>query len=337
MRRLSAIAFGAITALLLQACETDINLKQIESSGSRIYINAFMGDRDTTYFKILKTIPIGVKGGNSKDIDITTLKFTVNGVEKPLARGTDSIWFNVGDCKPGSDVAIEVEARGLGKASAHSSIPSLPKAELQRDTVTYNEGKYMRFRLKVEDNPDEEDFYGLIMMSNITTIEDGNDYGTYSNSMWFTKSLGGNEIEDLMGGNDLMTCSYYDWISGHSDDWAQMNFFSDKELKDGVLEFFSWYYPDIIDEEYEWYEGYDPETGTWTTSTHTQTQIRTFSVRIYNLSAECYRHMRADYMKSTNALSELGLTAPNFTYCNIKNGYGIFCGLSKIEFEMDNI
>ena len=49
---------------------------------------------------------------------------------------------------------------------------------------------------------------------------------------------------------------------------------------------------------------------------------------LFSLSEEMYRTMFAEYDSNYNPLAYLGLSSPSFTYSNIRNGLGHFCGYS---------
>ncbi len=53
-----------------------------------------------------------------------------------------------------------------------------------------------------------------------------------------------------------------------------------------------------------------------------------YEATIYRISEELYRYYHTNLLANENSLSELGLSRSNFTFSNIKGGFGILGGMA---------
>lgn len=59
-----------------------------------------------------------------------------------------------------------------------------------------------------------------------------------------------------------------------------------------------------------------------------------YKIEVFHLSEELYNYCKAQYLMDYNILSNFGVTPPNFTYSNVRNGLGIVGGISKCSSEL---
>ena len=58
-----------------------------------------------------------------------------------------------------------------------------------------------------------------------------------------------------------------------------------------------------------------------------------YFVNVYHLSDESYNYCKAQYLMEFNMLSNFGVTPPNFTYSNVRDGLGIVGGVAYKPWE----
>ncbi|MBR5906511.1 MAG: DUF4249 family protein [Bacteroidales bacterium] len=59
-----------------------------------------------------------------------------------------------------------------------------------------------------------------------------------------------------------------------------------------------------------------------------------YKIEVFRLSEELYNYCKAQYLGDYNILSNFGVTPPNFTYSNVRNGLGVVGGISVCASEL---
>lgn len=59
-----------------------------------------------------------------------------------------------------------------------------------------------------------------------------------------------------------------------------------------------------------------------------------YRIEVFHLSEELYNYCKAQYLMDYNILSNFGVTPPNFTYSNVRNGLGVVGGISRCASEL---
>ena len=62
-------------------------------------------------------------------------------------------------------------------------------------------------------------------------------------------------------------------------------------------------------------------------------QVAIFQCSLLKLSEEMYRHLFAEFDRMNNPFMEPGFSSPAFTYTNVRNGLGYFCGYSAVKTD----
>lgn len=82
----------------------------------------------------------------------------------------------------------------------------------------------------------------------------------------------------------------------------------------------------------DWEDPEEPEEpDTYTIMIGTKTWYR---IEIFRLSEEFYNYCKAQYLMDYNILANFGVTPPNFTYSNVRNGLGVVGGVSHCCSEL---
>ena len=196
--------------------------------------------------------------------------------------------------KSGDKLDFTFSAEGMETVTTSTQIPSaFPKY-----TVTQaNSGS---LKIAYEDNPDEDNYYAAYVQWR----------GKAANYDYDGNLLPSQDIIDgpvYVAGNydslNLDPGAYSPVVVKH--EGRSLYFWSDSDEEDNVydLKFEYAYQGDhILDRE-----------------------VRCV---LLNLSPQMYRTLFAQYDVESNPFSELGLSSPSFTYSNIRNGFGHFCGYS---------
>ena len=59
-----------------------------------------------------------------------------------------------------------------------------------------------------------------------------------------------------------------------------------------------------------------------------------YQIEVFRLSEELYNYCKAQYLMDYNILANFGVTPPNFTYSNVRNGLGVVGGISRCSSEL---
>lgn len=232
----------------------------------------------------------------------------------------------------GAELKIKASAAGVESVYGTTVVPHRPDVKIECTPYEYVEGTgdqkwstfYLKVRIRIEDKANDTGYYALQMMEEDRHIirytdeakeegyEDSDDVNTYGITPENINSTSFDDIEDNSGitvGYDGYKLSYY--YSG------PMRLYKSDELEDSELYF-------RITPDFE--NGPNSHT---IYSKHTSR----FKIKLYRVSPEIYRYIKADELESNNELASLGLAPVNFTYSNIIGGSGYFGAWSHYEGE----
>ena len=206
--------------------------------------------------------------------------------------------------RSGDRIEISFGADGMETVQAETTIPGeFPEYSLD---VRHGREGYTTMKIRYKDDPDRKNYYGVLIRWKGRLVE----YGPDKEIMYETPINTGVK-------------PYGDFDSIQLDPGAYSPLAV--TTSDGYLYF--WSDEDEEDDEYEVIFGYlyEYEIGV--------PLDRELKCRFYSLSEELYRLMFAEYDSSFNAFASIGFSSPSFTYTNIKNGAGYFCGYRTAETD----
>ena len=203
--------------------------------------------------------------------------------------------------RSGDVIKIKAKAVGAKEVEAETIVPSKPKVtSVSLDTLRainniFGELSLLYMKIGIENINSDDVLMMKIRYIAMTEDEDGSPVA-------MTRSIVPSDA-----GKSVIRCPY-DGISFMGTSIEDDYFFVPASvIKNGVLEFISDFY----------FKDFDTNT--------------CIDVYAYKVSDSFYYYGRSLYMQSENFLSELGFSAPNMSYSNVKNGLGVLGAVSEVE------
>ena len=177
----------AILAVMLTACEKDINLP-LPQSKTKLVINCGANPDSTWKVYVGQTIPLFDKASTPKEID--NAEVTIKSEDGEIRLKPEGNGIYTSPLKPtiGKKYTIEAKATGLTTATASCTIPSLPS--LENTTVLRTESSYKKiYNISVTiDDPSETEDYYIIEVRDV--VEDKSRlYPWYEYHNLYTKDI----------------------------------------------------------------------------------------------------------------------------------------------------
>lgn len=281
---------------ILTGCAYSFDLKDSDMK-PMLAVRAKICADSAVVIKVDKTVPLTQIGKVDTAMVSPQYSLKCNGVEVETTYemdGEGGMIIKADSFKSGDKLDFTFSAEGMETVTTSTQIPSaFPKY-----TVTQaNSGS---LKIAYEDNPDEDNYYAAYVQWR----------GKVANYDYDGNLLPSQDIIDgpvYVAGNydslNLDPGAYSPVVVKH--EGRSLYFWSDRDEEDNVydLKFEYAYQGDhILDRE-----------------------VRCV---LLNLSPQMYRTLFAQYDVESNPFSELGLSSPSFTYSNIRNGFGHFCGYS---------
>lgn len=361
----------SVLAVSLCGCEYYFPLEGLDD-GSKLYVQCIAGNSERTYINVQKAMGVNTTGGDILP-DVESISLKVNGRECSIERlvlpdlpnngyydpelgeiyeephGYDpdyytlrryNLWYTDTPIKDGDDLSLEVKARGLEDASAHTTVPqkvviqnveAAPRCTTITDFDVSYTRTYMSFDITLADaSPD--DFYGVRVMlhSDVMYSYDNGSTESYthdgSGSMinWSGDSGMMGDIQEYQG---PWTPAYYNNYFIDSYRGSGIQLISGSNLKNGHLEFdctveFS---SESTSETYD----YNQETGELEPSGNVAISINSqYKIVVYRVSPEFFRYNKAQYLLDSNYLAQVGLSPSTFSYTNVNGGFGVLGALT---------
>lgn len=328
-----------IVALLCTSCVTPFDLRFDDEPV--IYLEAFPGVEDKVVFTIG---PAYSYSNSAKRPDFEpVITFKVNGREMPVVLNTGHCVDEdypeecyVSDYKPvpGDEMSVEVRAPGFISINAETSIPMpFPERKIDYRKVTVGDRDYNVVYVSFDDDADTEIAYGLqIYNETIYRISNGEEEVFYYPYSGFQIAEDYDFAPVSLEGFSL---TFNGWITGTGGGiagWDDDSFngrrmtistsvqtvgYGDMDTYDNFFE-----YPI----EGEWYDDSGNLVGTYTGLTHNK-------LVFYTMSQEFYKYALAQELKDSNSSLFAGLAPSNYCYSNVKNGYGAFAGVYRVETD----
>ncbi len=346
---------------LLFGCEYDFPLKSIGDE-DRLSVVAVANQDGTMFINVETAVPINKYApGERADTSLTKLELTVNGQRSRLFRldslyGESSLstlrfWQAAEAVRPGDEVSIAAQGATTKEVTASFKMPSAPVISKVEAYVQVNEYpeladlglfdsavKTQMFKVTLAD-ASEDDYYGIQLLLDSKSIFIAEDTDTVRNA-----GISYADVQDAVSGNSAISyetnrffAADYDGITANRYVYGNRIFlFSGSVLRDGTVEFGSYYSPSVSYSgiQQRWVQ--DPETGEYSEMDgvkYSYTVDNRYRIVLYKVSDEFYHYCKSLYMIENNLFAEVGLSPTNFSYTNISGGFGVLGGLSATQSD----
>lgn len=344
---------------LVCSCEYDFEIRG-NISEDKLNVICVINEDGEAYLNVETAIPVNKYDKNAHiDTSLVKLEMLVNGEVCDIYRKdppvTITSWgdtLSMNDFKfwgtdrkmnPGD--VIEVKAKGMNTPEVYTTtlVPSKLKLKgLKSDVVTLKnelrDYEMVRYQVSV-DEVDENSYYGILITSQTHMTyyrQDGSTHEEENLETFYIQSEAeASESFFEYGGAPVFIPARYNgyYISKNAYDTKQLQLFSGKEFKDGVMNVYTSYFPsgDSI-----WYEEETVfEDGRWQENwIESKVNIqRKYQVQVYKVTDDIYYYCRALYMASENILANFGLAPSNFSFSNVKNGFGVCGAISRTDSD----
>ncbi|MBQ0077305.1 MAG: DUF4249 family protein [Bacteroidales bacterium] len=332
---LAGAFIGAV--LFATACEMPFDLK--DSHDGRLYIECVVSP-DSTTFSINYAAPLN---GRRKTYDAfvpSVLRLTSDGGLNLVLDGTQctidqplSVAFPA-PLAEGDRFTISAEGKepvagggysdNILKASGTTLVPYAPEiTKVVTETERIDTSYLHKITLTLDREPGQHDFFGIRVVRINVTTEFTDTVIVKPGHMISEMALGSLDLDEMLS-------------IGFEDNRIQgempLLLLTERQFDGRVYDF----YVDAYDSEY-YYDGnsYGMDYGWWWVHEGALPEIISsrYKVQLFRLSEEFYYSAKAQYMKSLDFLSNLGLTPPNFTYTNIDGGLGYIGAISLAETD----
>lgn len=308
-----------ISYILILACLTgcrytfeldDKNMRSMPAVQSYICADSLVA------INIHKTVPLTQIGKADTTLINPHYSLKCNGVEvevrdSMIGEGGMAICSKA--FKNGDELELTFRTDDMETVVAKTSIPEqFPEYSLEL-TGSHN-SETRTLKISYDDNPDTDDWYGAVVRWQ------GLVYVYFTNSD-YTTSFRRNQ--------QTYPPSNYDALKLEPEAYSPLVIFWDN----GYLYF--WKDSDEEDNEYDLMYSYTH------VNDYTSDKVENIKIQcsLYKFSEDMYKRLFAEYDRMSNPLNDIGLASPAFTYSNVSNGLGYFCGYSITESELitDNL
>lgn len=256
-----------------------------------------------------KTIPLAKLAVSDSTLINPHYSIKCNGTEvdaEASMLGASRMVLSSGAFKSGDKLEIVFKSDDTETAVASTVIPdSFPEYELK---LGKNENAERNLKIIYKDNPDAADYYGAIVKwKGIQGVYVGYDEIQYT------------EVTDM----DIIP------PSGYNDLQLEPEAYSPILLSFNGDYLYIWKDLDEEDNEYDLSFNYRLQWDGYIT----EVKDAEIQCSLFKLSEEMYRHLFAEFDSNSNPFVEAGFSSPAFTYSNVRNGLGYFCGYSVVQSE----
>ena len=308
-----------------------------------IFLEAFPGVEDMVVFKIVPAYSYSNTALKPEfKPDIT---FLVNGQRIPVVLNKDFCvsdkyedTYYIADYKPlpGDKMSVEVSSEGFETIYAETCIPEeFPERKIDLRRIEVGKRVYDVIYVSFRDDEDSDLSYGLqICNETVYTYPDG------TVKTYFMNYSGYQIVEDYevspQNYFEGMDISFNGWsVDSYSYDivgWEDDTFNGKEKTLSTAVNYYSYGNTSPLDEffeserDYEMYDDYGEPLGMGRIFEHNK-------LAFYTMSPEFYKYVVAQELISENAGMFAGIAPSNFCYSNVKNGYGAFAGVYRVQTD----
>lgn len=295
----------AVTVFCLSGCKYTFELNDKDMK-SMLAVRTYMCADSLSTIYIHKTVPLTQIDKADTTLVSPRYTLTCNG-KKVEARdsmiGEGGMAIIAEGFKMGDEISLTFETGDMETAFANTTIPeAFPQHSMELTTKGSTATRTLIISYK--DNPETEDWYGVsVRWSGLVHKQYSNDYTNtyYENSGKTYPPQGYSDI-------NLQPEAYSPLVVSFKDEY--LYFWKDTDEADDTYELL-----------FNYNQRYDYENN--------EVENRRIQCSLFKLSPQMYRHLYAEYDRQNNPLIDLGFASPTFTYSNIHNGLGYFCGYSE--------
>ena len=322
---------AACLLFALSSCYKEMPFRGMQTD-PQLYFECLPGAQDTTVFWLRSTIPVNQLLVD-RDISNAVMTFKVNGEEVKLHRNDgqsssfpENAYFTTKPLSGGDKLEFYAKADGYEPISAQTIIPQelndislssmlIPSPNPDYyiaaidDRASQNIGEIIpKFNVTFQDEPGVRNYY---MVEVIETVY--SDKGTLlrydESAVYVVPRINTDMFEQAQ--SDVILANYSSpWQTiqyDRSSDSRLVMFFDDKEF-DGLK-----YTKEIM------------------VNRHASGYTTKYILRLYRVSEELYKYVKAWYNVREAEFSELPSSTPFMSYNNIEGGNGIFAGVTVFE------
>lgn len=316
-RRLSRFAQCLLMLLTVSGCRytfelDDMNLKPM------IAVKASICADSITVINIHKTIPVTEisKADTVLTAPFYTLKCNGKEVEASQTKiGEGGMQIQAPAFKSGDMLELTYGAERMETTVSKTVIPTaFPDYEIKYRTSADG---IRTLTIDYEDNPDATDYYGIIVMwkGEEFTYGDSNGDGYYDDVVGTHERISSVTPVGDYDSISLDPGAYSPNVIYANSQYGYLFFWDDEQAEDNSYEVRFKY---LFDHQ---------------TDVNIDTDNIELKCILYSFSEEMYRTLYAYFDVQYNPFASIGLSSPSFTYSNIRNGLGHFCGYTKTETE----
>ena len=279
-------------------------------------VQSYICADSTVSIHIHKTVPLTQIGKADTTLINPHYSLKCNGKEAEVCDsmiGEGGMALIAKGFKSGDKVELAFETEDMKTAAASTIIPDkFPEYSLELTRISSSSTRTLKISYK--DNPASEDWYGAIVrwQGNVITQYGEDAYSTYyaTDRSTFPPS----NYDDLQlepeAYSPLVIDGFY--LGYHNSEY--LYFWKDSDEEDN-----------IYDLKYNYRMEHD----------YTSEKIEDIEIQctLFKLSEEMYRYLFARFDIYNNPFQNAGLSSPAFTYSNVADGLGYFCGYSEVKSE----
>lgn len=292
----------------LTSCKYPFALDYMDAK-PMIAIRSYICADSVVTININKAIPLSKLATVDTNLENPSFLLKCNGMnvdvkEEMVDKGGLVLYADAFKC--GDSIEISVESDETEQVVANTIIPDMfPHYELELTIGNYSD---RNLKIRYNDNSGTTDWYGAIVNWSGIMVSDldqnGLQYTDVTNHNVFPPS-GYNEIQ-------IEPISRYPVAVLFNGDYLYI-----------------WRDSDEDDNEYELNFNYYTRQGNYIIDVM-ETEIQ---CTLFKLSEDMYRYLLAQFDRQNNPFKDAGLSSPSFTYSNVKNGVGYFCGYSTVQSD----
>ncbi len=335
MKTINAIL--PLLALLIASCTSDFDLEDMGSEEKLVLYCMPAAGLDTTLIQLSRSVPVNDKGLPPLGIPGAEITVKVNGEPRTVywneERETASLqpqcyYVLTPGLKEGDVVSIEAEADGLRPVMSETVVPPVfPVRDISLAVIPGSEMR-LQFRITFADEAATDDYYAIGISSQSFYESGYYDDGYMGTHEWICKS-------DVYPVENVLL------------DFKDEPLLNDRVGLDATLDFDYEYYKGIYiwsDEQIPGREYtlrvsayYSPDRGGYPDWNQTfgkfEYLYKKYKVRLYRLSPELYKYLKAMNDIANNEFGQSGLAPIRNHYTNIINGFGVMGACQIYESE----
>lgn len=284
----------ALIAVMLCSCEYDFELEDTSSQPNRLNVICVMDDLSYPVISAQVAVPINkYTGGSSYDKSLDYCELFVNGRSMELTPvsvdGVSQYWRGDEQLVPGDVLSLKAKGISTDVAEASVKVPDNIIINKIDTTSIYYDTEYDH----------RSEMYFSIYFDN---AEKGD---CFELAVYTMEQADIDEGRPVTSPSGIYRSDETDFISSMNDHSGAV-VFDYSELKDGNRLDFVTYYRKVFDKK----EAYS------------------YIISVRKVSDSYYRYSKSLYMQDHNFLAELGFSASNYSYSNIKGGFGVLAASS---------